>query len=200
MKMKMKMKMKKISMFIFRTRGLYMLIALGIAIAIKQYFNQTTPFVYFLIGAAVVVTAQTFRFWAAAYLWGRHAVLEAGADFLCTSGPYAYIRNPLYLGNLFIGVGFCIMINEWYAYLLFLISYALVYQVVIPYEEEFLEEKFKENYVKYKNQTHRLMPSFKPYRENAETMPDWKAGIMGEIHAPFMLAVISLIIYVLFVG
>jgi len=191
---------KNLPRIIFRTRGLYMLIALGTAVARKHHFHESTSILLFVIGIAVIVLAQIFRVWAAAYLWGRQAVQEVEADFLCTSGPYAYIRNPFYLGNLFIGLGVCLMINEWYAYILFLISYVFVYSIVIPYEEDFLEEKFGEGYMKYKNQTHRLMPNFRPYRGNLKILPDWKAGILGEIHAPVLLAIISLIIYILFVG
>lgn len=190
---------KGFSTFVFRTRGLYMLAALGTAIFLKQQCNQTTHLVYLLIGITIAVIAQAFRVWAAAYLWGREAVPEVEANFLCISGPYAYIRNPFYLGNLVIGIALCVMINEWYAYVLFLISYAFVYSVVIPHEEKFLEEKFGENYVTYKHHTGRLIPNFRLYKLGDETIPDWRAGILGEIHVTLFVAIFPVIIYLLFV-
>lgn len=152
-----------------------------------------------LVGLVIVVIVQTFRMYSASYLWGRQAVGKIEAEFLCTAGPYAYIRNPLYLGNFFIGIGLCIAINEWYAYAFFITSYAFVYSIVIPYEEKFLQEKFGATYAEYKTQTGRLLPRFKGYKSEEKVTPNYKAGILGEIHVPIILAIIFVSIYLLYV-
>lgn len=137
--------------------------------------------------------------YAASYLWGRQAVTEVGADFLCTSGPFAYTRNPLYLGNLIIGIGTSIALNEWYAYVLFALSWVFVYSIVIPHEEKYLQERFGNVYKEYMAHTGRVKPTLRPYKSNAQITPDYRAGILGEIHAPLVLAVIFAAIYILFV-
>jgi len=129
---------------------------------------------------------------------GRQAVRSPEAEFLCTSGPYAYVRNPLYLGNLLIGIGVCLTISEWYAYLLFLGSFALVYAVVIPYEEGFLTQKFGNAYTAYAAATGRLLPSRTPYLSPTPIRADFRAGILGEIHAPVILGVLEIVVYRLF--
>lgn len=189
----------KLSEFIFKTRGVYMFIAIAISATIKFYQGEKTPLSVFIAGLIIIVIAQIFRFYAASYLWGRQAVSKPEADFLCTSGPYAHLRHPFYLGNLFIGIGLCLTINEWYAYILFLISYIFVYSVIMPYEEKFLENKFGERYLKYESQTKRFMPKLKGYKNDIRTVPNYKAGIMGEIHVPVILAAILWAIYRLFV-
>lgn len=93
-----------------------MFIALAAAAGIKIANGGATPASLFFAGAIVAVIAQVYRVWVASYLGGKQAVAEVQADFLCMSGPYAYVRNPLYIGNFFIGVGLAMAINEWYAY------------------------------------------------------------------------------------
>jgi len=176
-----------------------MFIALAVSMVKKFYLGGTTTLPFFIVGLMIMVVVQALRMYAASYLWGKQAVTKIEADFLCTAGPYAYIRNPLYLGNFLIGIGLCIAINEWYAYALFVISYVFVYSIVIPYEERFLQEKFGDTYAEYKAHTGRLMPKLKGYKSGTKVIPNYKAGVLGEIHVPIFLAVMSLFIYLLFV-
>jgi len=189
----------KFSAFVFRTRGVYMFITLAASMVIKFNLGGITTLPFFVLGLLIMAVVQTFRMYTASYLWGRQAVAKIEADFLCTVGPYAYIRNPLYLGNFLIGIGLCIAINEWYAYALFILSYVFVYSIVIPYEERFLQDKFGDVYVEYKAHTGRLMPRLKGYKGGIEVIPNYKAGVLGEIHVPIFLAIMSLIIYLSFV-
>jgi protein-S-isoprenylcysteine O-methyltransferase Ste14 len=189
----------KFAAFIFRTRGIYMFIALAVSIILKYHSGGTTPLPLFIAGITIMAAVQVFRMYAASYLWGRQAVARVEADFLCTSGPFAYVRNPLYLGNFMIGTGLCIAVNEWYAYVLFAASFAFVYYIVIPYEEKYLQEKFGNSYLEYKAHTRRLIPVLRGYRGGAEVIPDYKAGVLGELHVPIILAILSAVIYELFV-
>jgi len=189
----------KFSAFIFRTRGIYMFIALAVSIVLKYHYGGVTPLPLFIAGLVIMAVIQAFRMYAASYLWGRQAVARVEAEFLCTSGPYSYTRNPLYLGNFIIGMGVCMAINEWYAYALFIASFAFVYSIVIPYEERFLQGKFGNAYLEYKARTGRLMPALKGYKAGTQVIPDYKAGVMGELHVPVILAILSAVIYKLFV-
>jgi len=189
----------KFSAFVFRTRGLYMFIALAVSMVIKFYLGGTASLPFFIVGVVIMAVVQAFRMYAASFLWGRQAVAKVEADFLCTAGPYAYFRNPLYLGNFLIGIGLCITINEWYAYAFFFVSYVFVYSIVIPYEERFLQERFGDIYVKYKADTGRFIPRLKGYKNGRKVIPNYKAGVLGEIHVPIFLAIMSLSIYLIFV-
>jgi len=62
-----------------------------------------------------------------------------------------------------------------------------------------LQERFGDVHVEYKAHTGRLIPRLKGYRGGEKVVPNYKAGILGEIHAPIFLAIISIIIYLLFV-
>lgn len=191
--------MDKFSEFVFRTRGLYMFLALALSAGMKFYSGGTTPLLLFVVGLTIAIIVQAFRMYAASYLWGKQAVTEIGADFLCTSGPYAYVRNPLYLGNFLIGIGLCMAISEWYAYALFISSYVFVYSIVIPYEGKFLQKRFGDLYTQYKDHTGRLIPKLDSYKGIVKVIPNYKAGILGEIHVPIVLAIISTALYLMFV-
>ena len=176
-----------------------MFVALAVSTGIKYFLGGTTTLPLLILGLFVLAVVQAFRMYSASFLWGRQAVARVEADFLCTSGPYAYVRNPLYVGNFLIGIGLCIAINEWYAYVLFIVSYVAVYSIVIPYEERFLEEKFGDAYREYKANTGKLLPKLKGYKSGVNVTPNYRAGILGEIHVPIILAIFLFVIFLLFV-
>ena len=57
---------------------------------------------------------------------------------LTTSGPYAYTRNPLYLGSLLMAAGFALAARNWWIVALMLIMFAVIYVPVIAGEERYL--------------------------------------------------------------
>src|ERR1700685_2651281 len=65
-------------------------------------------------------------------------------EALATSGPYAYTRNPLYLGSLLIGLGFALASRSWWIGVLLLAMFFFIYIPVIRGEEKFLREHFPE--------------------------------------------------------
>ena len=89
-------------------------------------------------------------------------------DKLTTSGPYAFVRNPLYIGSSLLVLGAIIMGKLSYAGMTFFLAWILVYMQTIREEEKILEEEFKEEYVNYKKRVHRFLPTFFPYREGEE--------------------------------
>lgn len=76
---------------------------------------------------------------------------------LATTGPYAYTRNPLYLGSIVIAVGFGIAsLNVWIAAII-VVFFLAVYLPVIRGEEKFLRAKFPE-FEDYATSVPRLVP------------------------------------------
>ncbi len=117
-----------------------------------------------LLGGVLVLIGQTLRFWAAGCI-ARYRGEQVGAQRLATWGPYSLVRNPLYVGNWFIGAGWG-MIAGWKALLLFVVSFWVVYCLfIVPYEEDFLLRTFGEDYARYSESTGRFIPrSFSPER------------------------------------
>ena len=81
---------------------------------------------------------------------------------LTTSGPYAYTRNPLYLGSLLMAVGFAVAARSWWIVAMMLLIFLLIYGPVIAGEERYLRQTFPE-YDEYFRSVPRLIPRLSPY-------------------------------------
>jgi protein-S-isoprenylcysteine O-methyltransferase Ste14 len=90
-------------------------------------------------------------------------------EALATSGPYAYTRNPLYLGSLLIGVGFAVAARSWWVGGVLVMMFFAIYIPVIRGEEAFLRKQFPE-FEEYARNVPRMLPRIIPYR-TAETAP-----------------------------
>jgi protein-S-isoprenylcysteine O-methyltransferase Ste14 len=111
-----------------------------------------------LRGLPLVALGQALRFWAVGCI-GRYRGERVGAQTLTTWGPYAFTRNPLYMGNGLIGLGWGSMAG-FLPTVIFVITFVLLYTVlIIPHEESFLSEKFGAEYNRYKERTSRFFPA-----------------------------------------
>jgi hypothetical protein len=81
---------------------------------------------------------------------------------LTMSGPYAYTRNPLYLGSLLMAVGFAVAARSWWVVGVMLLLFGLIYVPVIAAEERYLRQTFPE-YDEYARHVPRMLPRFTPY-------------------------------------
>ena len=81
---------------------------------------------------------------------------------LTVSGPYAYTRNPLYLGSLFLAAGFAIAARSWSIVAIMVLMFALIYVPVIAGEERYLRQTFPE-YDEYARRVPRMFPRLTPY-------------------------------------
>ena len=81
---------------------------------------------------------------------------------LTISGPYAYMRNPLYLGSLMLAGGFAIAARSWWIVAVMLLMFAVIYVPVITGEERYLRQTFPE-YGDYARHVPRMLPRLTPY-------------------------------------
>jgi protein-S-isoprenylcysteine O-methyltransferase Ste14 len=102
------------------------------------------------ISIALVVTGEAIRIWAAGHLRKEQV--------MTTGGPYRSIRNPLYLGSFLIAIGFCLIANSIWVWLLMLAYFTLCYIPVVHQEETLLREKFPVEYPAYAS----AIPAFYP--------------------------------------
>jgi protein-S-isoprenylcysteine O-methyltransferase Ste14 len=81
---------------------------------------------------------------------------------LTTSGPYAYTRNPLYLGSLMMAAGFEVAARSWWIVAIMLVMFAVIYVPVIAGEERYLRRTFPE-YDDYARHVPRMLPRLTRY-------------------------------------
>jgi protein-S-isoprenylcysteine O-methyltransferase Ste14 len=108
------------------------------------------------IGAAVAVPGLALRAWASGHLRKN--------ETLATTGPYAYTRNPLYLGSFLIGLGFTIAAGQVLLVMIFLVMILGIYLPVMRVESATLAELFGKKYVRYAKEVPLLFPRLSAYR------------------------------------
>jgi protein-S-isoprenylcysteine O-methyltransferase Ste14 len=82
---------------------------------------------------------------------------------LTQTGPYAYTRNPLYLGSILIAAGFAVALGSWMVAVVLAVGFAIIYVPVIASEEAFLRSTFPE-FDEYCRRVPRLIPRLTPAR------------------------------------
>ena len=87
--------------FFFKYRS-YTPIPIGAMILFFSRPNNS----YVFLGFAFLIAGESIRLWAVSYAGGITRTRKVGAPKLCSSGPYSYVRNPLYVGNMFMYLGF----------------------------------------------------------------------------------------------
>jgi protein-S-isoprenylcysteine O-methyltransferase Ste14 len=151
----------------------------------SQHFPVFSPAMWkhaiLFMGAALVALAAAIRTWATAYL--RYDVMRdprIHTDRLICAGPFAYIRNPLYFGNLLMVAGVSLMLSRTGAALLIAASVALIHRLVMREEDE-MRQRHGEQFHKYCQAAPRWFPTLMPAVKPAGHVPDFRHGLTGEL-------------------
>src|SRR5258706_13851382 len=116
--------------------GVRVPVALGILFALLYFWLARPSWRSVMLGTFVVAPGLIIRALASGHVRKNEA--------LATSGPYAYTRNPLYLGSLLMGVGFAVAARSWWVGIALVLMFIAIYLPVIRDEEAFLRRTFPE--------------------------------------------------------
>ena len=136
-------------------------------ILILIYFARPT-YTSALVGAIPLILGEFLRLWAVGYAGGatRSRTLGAASD-LVTTGPYAHVRNPLYLGNLLLSLGVCVIANVYWMIIALLVGYFVQYLPIIASEEAYLRESCGTTYQTYYAAVPRFIPRLRSYANSS---------------------------------
>ena len=126
-----------------------------ICAAIFIVFSRPSP-ATLAIGGAVAGVGLLLRGWAAGHIRKN--------DALAITGPYAYTRNPLYLGSFIIGLGFTIAAARPALAILFGLLFLSIYLPVMRVEASTLQQLFGAGYRDYAREVPLFLPRLLPYR------------------------------------
>jgi protein-S-isoprenylcysteine O-methyltransferase Ste14 len=135
-------------------------VPLGFLFAVFYFWLARPSWRSMMLGAILVVPGLLVRAIASGHVRKNES--------LATSGPYAYTRNPLYLGSLMIGVGFAVAARSWWVGLVLVVMFFAIYLPVIRDEEAFLRQKFSE-FDEYARRVPRMFPRFPPIGPREES-------------------------------
>jgi protein-S-isoprenylcysteine O-methyltransferase Ste14 len=135
----------------------------------------------FAFGALMLIVAALLRTWGTAYL--QAAVMRDArvhTEKLLADGPYRHVRNPLYLGNIFMAVGIGLMASRLGFLILMLGMTVFVIRLLLREESELLRDQ-GEPYRAYCAAVPRLLPSLPPRVPSAGNAPHWAEAFRAEL-------------------
>jgi protein-S-isoprenylcysteine O-methyltransferase Ste14 len=136
------------------------------------------------IGLPIAIAGELLRCWAVGYSGVTTRGDAVEAPKLVSAGPYAYVRNPLYLGNFVTAAGFALAFTgkNSGAARAALVAGALgamigVYSIIVPHEERFLRQEFGEAFERYCERVPPIVPQAEPMPGGAG---EWHPEVIAE--------------------
>ncbi len=129
-------------------------VPLGFAFAVLYMWLARPTIQSLLVGAVLAVPGLLVRALASGHVQKN--------EQLATSGPYAYTRNPLYLGSFILALGLAVAARNWWIAALMVVMFFAIYLPVIRGEEAYLGQHFPE-FDDYARQVPRLFPRLTPF-------------------------------------
>jgi protein-S-isoprenylcysteine O-methyltransferase Ste14 len=145
-------------------------VPLGFLFAVLYFWLARPSWRSMALGAIGVAAGLLVRALASGHVRKNEA--------LATSGPYAYTRNPLYLGSLLMGGGFCVAALSWWVGVALVVMFVAIYLPVIRDEEAFLRKTFPE-FEEYARRVPQMLPRITPHSRHEKECP---AGFSWDLY------------------
>jgi protein-S-isoprenylcysteine O-methyltransferase Ste14 len=138
-----------------------------------------------IVGFFIALIGELIRFWGVSWAGSETRTTGGvGGTYLVISGPFAHVRNPLYVGNILMYLGLGIMSMALFPYLqiVAILFFIVQYDFIVKEEEGFLEKKFGSDYQKFLQNVPRFFPRLTKYKDDSIPQPDYKisAGLKSE--------------------
>jgi protein-S-isoprenylcysteine O-methyltransferase Ste14 len=131
-------------------------VPVGFGFAIFYFWRARPTWRFLILGALIASLGIVLRVVASGQVKKNRE--------LTMTGPYAYVRNPLYLGSIVIAIGFAVAARDVWVAIAILIMFALIYVPVIRAEETFLRKQFP-SYDDYARHVPSLLPRTLLFRQ-----------------------------------
>ncbi len=118
-------------------------------------------------GFLLAVCGEAIRFWGVSIAGSETRTTgTVGGTYLITTGPFAHVRNPLYLGNMLLYAGVGLMSMALFPWLLAaaIVWFYIQYSLIVSREEEYLRGRFGAEYEGYCHAVGRFVPRWTPFR------------------------------------
>jgi len=145
-----------------------------------------------IAGITLILLGQVIRISARGYK-SEHSQQSRA---LIRGGPYAFVRNPMYLGILLIGSGIVLIFFKWWVVAAFLLVFIIRYLLLIFKEEQKLSALFPGEYKEYQQAVPRILPSLKAlfYRDISEYLPLKWRWLKKEIGSILVVLLVVLLV------
>ncbi|MGQ9729746.1 MAG: methyltransferase family protein [Candidatus Zipacnadales bacterium] len=146
----------RFSRLIWKLRGKLLVIPYLTALLVRKY-EYENDLIVFGLGGFLFALGLALRVWAQMHLHFRLRMVIQ----LTMTGPYAYVRNPIYLANVLMACGLCIGCELLWMLPWVVVYCAVLYTIVVRYEETTLLEQYGEPYAAYLQRVPRWVPKLR---------------------------------------
>ncbi len=155
-----------------------------------------------IIGFLIALYGEFLRLWGVSYAGSETRTTgKVGGTFLVISGPFAYVRNPLYVGNILMYTGLGIMSFALFPYLQItgFIYFYVQYYLIVQGEENYLRGAFGTQYDDYYKNVPRFLPRATAYKNPEIPQPSFnlQAGLRSERRSLQAFSIVTLLIVVI---
>ena len=166
--------LRRLGGWLFRYRtSIPLPIALALLLIPADTWNPALSTSLFRLGVLVVAAGEAVRLWAVHHIGAISRTRSDRLGPLVDRGPFARVRNPLYLGNILLWLGFALSARLlWLAPIIALLL-AFEYHAIVRWEETLLTERIGESYRRYMERVPRWMPRFSPVHSEARGADSW---------------------------
>lgn len=164
-------------------------VRVGYPVGIAAFWFARPQLKWLICGVGIAICGLILRGYAAGHL-RKH-------EQLAVTGPYAFTRNPLYLGSVLLAAGFSVASHSWISTLLLAAYLAIFYPVVIRREQAELRTLYGDAFVEYASQVPAFWPRLSPATASTERF-SWPLYQKNrEYEAAIGLAVAMAILWIL---
>lgn len=160
-----------------------------IVLALLTVPGSSRPSSILAVGVSIVLLGEAVRLWAVHHIGVISRTRAERLGPLVSTGPFAHVRNPLYLGNIFIWVGFTVSAGILWLVPIVLALLAVEYHAIVRWEEGLLSSRMGAPYHDYTSTVPRWIPTFRPFANDDATATigavdtvggSWQATLFSE--------------------
>jgi protein-S-isoprenylcysteine O-methyltransferase Ste14 len=132
------------------------------------------------VGVAVTLAGESIRLWAVHHIGAISRTRSDRLGPLVASGPFALVRNPLYLGNVALWAGFALVARLTWMAPAIVVLLGAEYHAIVRWEERLLESRLGNAYLVYAARVPRWLPSFAATSDRLDGAFSWRETLFSE--------------------
>lgn len=133
------------------------------------------------LGISIVLLGVGIRVWSTKHIGRRIPTMKKKGKELVRTGPYAIVRNPLYIGNILIATGLSILSELIWLVPFFILYFFILNHFVVLYEEKKLLSRWGDEYQTYLSEVPRWMPKVKEWHGAKTNSFTWIRAVRAEV-------------------
>jgi protein-S-isoprenylcysteine O-methyltransferase Ste14 len=168
----------RLGSWLFRQRS-WLPLPIAVALVLLPSPPLASPFLVWS-GAALVASGELLRLWAVRHIGVVSRTRSDRLGPLVASGPFARLRNPLYLGNIALWAGFATSAGLVWLIPPIVLLLAFEYHAIVRWEEHLLERRLGDKYREYAARVPRWLPLASPNPQVSSPTFSWRDTLFSE--------------------